>query len=194
MNGNQPAPLLLARALFATMMMACGSLALADNWSHVPDPYERATACATATAGDIWTWPNTPSTICQRMGCGVGAGYHAPMVFNPVPTWRCNHHGVEWRTASRLPANMACATCEMQTFAPTACRTPPAAPVHQVPLHHHRHEMTPVPRRPVPTAPAPRREVFGAPDVNRNAPTESPSPVEEPQSPSDADTSGLPSI
>jgi hypothetical protein len=39
---------------------------------------------APARAAGYW---NTPSTFCQCMGCGWGAGYHAPLVLGPIK-WR----------------------------------------------------------------------------------------------------------
>lgn len=169
MNGNRAWTGLVSLVVMVVMSVIATAPVRGGGWSHVPDPCERATACAGAAAADMYTFPNTPSTICQCMGCGMGAGYHAPMVFNPVPTWRCDHRGVLWQTAAAQPYWVHCPSCEMTTIAPAT------APARSTPLHHHRHELTPTPRR----------QLFGPPDVNADAPQPTPA-VQEPDSPSDA--------
>jgi hypothetical protein len=47
-----------------------------------------------APAGASGYW-NVPSSLCQCVGCGWGAGYHAPFVLGPITcaNW-CSHNEV----------------------------------------------------------------------------------------------------
>jgi hypothetical protein len=40
-----------------------------------------AAAAESAPGAGYW---NIPGTCCQRLGCGYGAGYHAPLVLGPI--------------------------------------------------------------------------------------------------------------
>jgi hypothetical protein len=66
-----------------------------------------AFACAsTAAANGYW---NIPSTFCQCVGYGWGAGYHAPLVLGPITCRECLDH-----KEIRLPYSPApsCGYCQ----------------------------------------------------------------------------------
>jgi hypothetical protein len=58
-------------------------------------------AVSSARANGYW---NVPSTFCQCMGVGWGAGYHAPFVLGPI-TWHewCDHKEVRLPYAPAPP-------------------------------------------------------------------------------------------
>jgi hypothetical protein len=177
-------PLGCTQLLYALgAILVSSPLAYAGGWSDVPDAFDRSRACTRATCGDIFTWPNSPSTPCQCMGCGVGAGYHADLVYGAVPTWRCNHHGVQWLAHSPRPQAADCFAPSMLTYSPVSHPAQPLGPPRL--LHHHQHELLPDPSR---------QQLFAPPSYE--SPTSTPSraprpqpPMDEPESPSDAEPS-----
>ena len=92
-----------------------------------------ATACASRTqATGYW---NLPSTFCQCIGCGYGAGHHAPFILGPIT-------GDGWLAANeyRLPyaPSSSCAGCGCDNnsweFAQPTIMEPAQQPVLPAPV------------------------------------------------------------
>jgi hypothetical protein len=99
-----------------------------------------AISATTSHATGYW---NLPSNLCQCLGCGFGAGHHAPLVLGPA-NWDgiCAHNEVRLPYAPSVPYT-GCGDfgCGHQFAAPTLMEPAPA-PVEPAPL--------PLTRRPRP--------------------------------------------
>ena len=93
-----------------------------------------------AIATGYW---NLPSNFCQCIGCGFGAGHHAPLVLGPA-NWDgiCAHNEVRLPYAPSVPySGCGCGDCG-HDFAEPTLMDPTPAPVAPMPV--------PVTRRPRP--------------------------------------------
>jgi hypothetical protein len=87
--------------------------------------------------GLVWASPaaatgywNLPSTFCQCVGCGFGAGYHAPLVLGPA-NWDgfCAHNEVRLPCAPSAPyCGNHCGNGGSHFGAPTLLEPAPAQP------------------------------------------------------------------
>jgi len=91
-----------------------------------------ATLSAAAPAGAAGYW-NLPSTFCQCMGIGWGAGYHAPLVLGPITCddW-CDHKEVRLPHAPALLCGCygyGCNDCRPSRLESAVLAAPATAPV-----------------------------------------------------------------
>mgnify|MGYP007073195355 CR=1 FL=1 len=122
-----------------------------------PSPAARATLCASNAAAEIYNLFNTPSTLCQCAGFGVGPGYHAKMIVGPGNNFRTNPHGMTMLPGTPR-ANYTSCWCH-------ASPGPGGTALTGAPVHYHQHYLPQ----------APPRQLFSAPplDVPEPVSTES---------------------
>jgi hypothetical protein len=100
-------------------------------------------AVAPATPAIATGYWNLPGNFCQCIGCGFGAGHHAPLVLGPA-TWDgiCAHNEVRLPCAPTVPYGAyGHGNCSSHFAAPSILDPTPTPPVES---------HTPLTRRPRP--------------------------------------------
>jgi hypothetical protein len=93
-------------------------------------------------AGATGYW-NMPSSFCQCMGCGWGAGHHAPLILGPI-SWDgvCAHNEIRLPYSPTPPYGCAAyGNCGGSFGEPTIMEpapAPPPAPAVAPMSHRHR--------------------------------------------------------
>ena len=136
------------------------SSAFADMPQGLPlsDVYCAAERCSSVLAAEFYTPCNIPSTKCQCIGYGVGAGYHAPLVFGRVCTWRLVRQGLTW-----LPASPVSSSCQCGDWLQPSCCEPFGEPAYNDSFFRKPFDSIEPPL----AEPQPQSSLFSPPPVHR---------------------------
>lgn len=185
--------LLAASLLAAVWLLAVDSSVLAGGYQD--SFFSNADHSASVLASEVYTPFNSPSSFAQCMGYGVGAGYHAPLVFGQACSWRASQRGLVWLPASPAPCSHGCNDWSEPSFYGSGYNSgyaPPSGLAYSQPVAQQFHGQPGYGSGPTLAPPLPQNAIFSPPPMPQSQkksqqPNSPPAPRRpaEPISPSD---------